>query len=294
MNSSLLLLDKAPGITSFEALFPVKRAIASSKAGHTGTLDKFASGLLVVPIARALKLSPYLTGRDKHYEAVVRFGTETDTLDPEGNIVSRAVPPSFSALEAALPLFKGNIMQRPPEYSALHFGGRRAYELARKGLPVALPERPVTIYGLELDSFDGEEARLRVHCSSGTYIRSLARDLAVASGSRAHLSALRRTRVGAFRVEDALRTQSREEILRALRPVDRGLFSTLGIPVICFDVKSAQALRGGRPIEPLLRDASGAENAGNGDYAMFAEEEWLGMIKREKGVWSYIFVICGN
>ncbi|MDR2029779.1 MAG: tRNA pseudouridine(55) synthase TruB, partial [Treponema sp.] len=200
-KTGLLLLNKSPGLTSFESLYLVKKALATPKVGHTGTLDKFASGLLLVLVGRALKLCPWFSGCDKRYEAVIRFGVETDTLDPEGSPVARGEAPSPAALEAAMALFRGELLQTPPAYSAVHVGGERAYKLARSGRAVEMRQRPVTIYGLELSSYDPPLASIRVHCSAGTYIRSLARDIALAAGSRGHLSALNRTQVAGFKLE---------------------------------------------------------------------------------------------
>jgi tRNA pseudouridine55 synthase len=166
-------------------------------------LDKFAEGLLVLLMGKALKLSQYLTHLDKRYEAAILFGAETDTLDPEGAVIAEAPPPARALLEAALPAFQGEIMQEPPAYSAIHINGKRAHELARQGETVVMKKRPVTISSIILHSYEPPLAHIEVACSSGTYIRSLARDIALAAGSRAHVAALRRTRVGHFRVEDA-------------------------------------------------------------------------------------------
>jgi tRNA pseudouridine55 synthase len=204
MNDGYLLIDKPVGVTSFEALYPIKRALGTGKVGHTGTLDKFASGLMVVLTGRALKQSMLFTHLDKRYEAAVLFGEETDTLDPEGAVVERAPPPTLAAIEAVLPLFRGPIMQAPPAYSAIHVGGKRAHALSRAGAPPVMEKRQVTIHALELLSYDVPLARLAVHCSSGTYIRSLARDIALAAASRARLDQLRRTTVGPFAVTDAV------------------------------------------------------------------------------------------
>jgi tRNA pseudouridine55 synthase len=243
--SGMLLLNKPPGITSFDALWTVKRALGTKKAGHTGTLDKFASGLLVVLAGRALKLSPWFTGCSKRYEAVIRFGAETDTLDPEGETVAEAPPPNRETLEAALPRFLGDILQAPPLYSALHINGERAHKLARAGKIVEMKKRPVTIHSLELISWDPPLAHVNIHCSSGTYIRSLARDLALASGSRAHLAALKRTAVAGFSLADALEP---DENAIALRPIQPSVFDALGIPWIGVDEAAAQGLLTGRKL----------------------------------------------
>jgi tRNA pseudouridine55 synthase len=216
MTDGYFLLDKPCGVTSFEALYPIKRALGTGKVGHTGTLDKFASGLMIVLTGRALKQSAAFSACDKRYEGTICFGLETDTLDPEGAPVAEAPPPSREALEAVLPAFSGPLLQTPPKFSAIHVNGKRAHELARSGVDVVMKQRPVTVYAIELLSYESPFARIAVHCSSGTYIRSLARDIALAAASRAHLSALRRTQVGGFRVEDAFTACGQPpEIIRA-------------------------------------------------------------------------------
>jgi tRNA pseudouridine55 synthase len=211
----LILIDKPVGLTSFQLLSPVKRAAGTKKVGHAGTLDKFASGLMLVLIGQATRFVQFLTAEDKEYVADIRFGEETETLDPEGAVTERAAPPDRETVEQILPRFTGAISQRPPAFSAVHIDGKRAYKRALDGEVPEMPEREVTIHSLELLEWDGDRseagsrARIRVSCSKGTYIRSLARDIALAAGSRGHLSALRRTRVGAFTVDMA---QSPDEL----------------------------------------------------------------------------------
>lgn len=208
MNSGVLLLNKPTGPSSARALYPVKRAVHGRKVGHTGTLDPFASGLLVVLVGNATRLSRWFTKLDKRYRAVVRFGTQTNTLDEEGEIVARAAPPERAAIEGVLPRFIGEIMQVPPAFSALKIGGRRAYELARSGTAVEPEAREVRVdevtLGREIER--GEETidyALDVRCGSGTYLRSLARDIGIAAGSCASLVALERTMVGPFTLAEA-------------------------------------------------------------------------------------------
>ncbi len=203
-RSGLILLRKPKGITSFQALGPIKKAMASSKVGHAGTLDRFACGLLVVLTGSYSRLSSYAMSGEKHYRGLVAFGAETDTLDPEGETVAEAPIPTRSALEAALTAFRGIILQKPPLYSAVHVDGKRAYERALKGEAPELKARPVEIRSLELASYDEGKAILDVRCSSGTYIRSLARDIALACGSRAHLEELERLSIGPFSVTDSV------------------------------------------------------------------------------------------
>jgi tRNA pseudouridine55 synthase len=205
-NSSslgILFLDKPEGITSFQSLGAVKKYFHTKKVGHTGTLDKFARGLMIVLVGKMTRLNPIFTGMDKTYEGVIRFGEETDTLDPEGEICHRASVPSLSLLEERLTQFLGPIEQVPPLYSAIHVNGKRSWRLARQGVEVEMKPRKVRIDLFEILDWNKPDLTVRVACSSGTYIRSLARDLALSCGSRAHLSALKRTRVGDFTLHEA-------------------------------------------------------------------------------------------
>lgn len=204
----LILLDKPAGITSFAALFPVKRALGSGKVGHAGTLDRFATGLLLLATGSYTRLLPWLTGCSKTYRATVLFGSETDTLDPEGKVIAEAAPPSYATLRAVLPAFKGTILQTPPLWSAIHIDGKRAYERALSGENPDMKPRSITIHDLRLDDYDGTTANMTVHCGSGTYIRSLARDIALAAGTRAHLVALQRCAIGEFTLETAVAPDS--------------------------------------------------------------------------------------
>ena len=201
--SGVMLFAKAPGRTSFSSLSTIKKALGTSKVGHTGTLDSFADGLLVVLVGSLTRLVPHITGFDKDYLALVEFGSETDTLDPTGSVIKTAPLPTEEAVRAVLPRFLGDIMQVPPVYSALHVEGKRASDAVRRGEEVSLPARPVHIYSLSLLDFAGKYALLEVRCSKGTYIRSLARDIGEACGSCAHVKALRRLAVGPFTLADA-------------------------------------------------------------------------------------------
>ena len=206
--SSLVLLAKRPGRTSFSSLFSVKHALGTKKVGHTGTLDSFAEGLLVVCTGALTRIASRITAFDKEYEAIIAFGSETDTLDPYGAAVRTAPLPSKESFIDAFNAFKGELMQKPPAFSALHVDGQRASDLARKGVEVDVPERKINVFYSsvkEIQEKDGlvEYAHVVFHVSKGTYIRSLARDIASACGSAAHLVGLRRTKVGSFRLEDA-------------------------------------------------------------------------------------------
>jgi tRNA pseudouridine55 synthase len=229
--SGLVLLNKPENITSFKALAPVKKALPSSKVGHAGTLDRFARGLLVVLAGSYSRLASYAVAGEKLYRGLIAFGSETDTLDPEGRVVAEAPPPSLAALEEALAQFRGRIRQVPPAYSAVHVGGKRSYELALRGEEPELKEREVEIRELKLLSYDQGKARVEVSCSSGTYIRSLARDIAAACNSRAHVEKLERLAIGPFRVEDAVSPDCFDPALH-LRPLSPEEAFLLGLRVL--------------------------------------------------------------
>jgi tRNA pseudouridine55 synthase len=182
-----------------------RRALAEKRIGHAGTLDPFATGLLVLLVGRATRLMRYVHDEPKLYDAVVRFGTETDTEDLHGAVVREAPLPAIPAIEGAAQRLLGETDQVPPAYSAKRVAGRRAYALARAGAVVELPAVRVTVHSVGLSAFEGmpdavEQCQMRVSCAGGTYVRSLARDLARAAGSAAHLTALRRLEAGVFSV----------------------------------------------------------------------------------------------
>ena len=196
----ILLLDKPSGITSNRALQRVKRLYNAAKAGHTGSLDPLASGMLPVCLGEATKVSGWLLDADKAYEFEVAFGERTATGDADGEVIQSSPRQSVdeAALEAAMAGLRGDISQVPPMYSALKHGGRRLYELARAGEEVPREPRNVTVHELELMAFDPERPRFRVRCSKGTYVRTLAEDLAAAAGTLGHVTLLRRTQAGPF------------------------------------------------------------------------------------------------
>ncbi|WP_322999493.1 tRNA pseudouridine(55) synthase TruB [Castellaniella sp.] len=207
MLDGVLLLDKPEGLSSNHALQRAKRTVDARKAGHTGTLDPFATGLLICCFGRATKISSAMLEADKVYEATVAFGEETDSGDLTGHIVARADEiPAVSAetLESVLAGFRGEIEQIPPMVSALKRDGKPLYEYARQGIELERPPRQITIHALDLLACDGVSARLRVHCSKGTYVRTLAQDIGRSLGCLGHLSALRRTAVGPFKIEQAI------------------------------------------------------------------------------------------
>ncbi len=208
--NAFFLIDKPSGPTSNRVLQDIRRRIFGArrlkeiKCGHAGTLDSFASGLLIVLTGSLTRLTPWFMGQTKEYRATVQFGAETDTLDPLGKVVAQAELPQTIDLERTLGNFKGDIEQVPPTYSALHVNGMRSYEIAMRGQTPVLAPRVVNIEKLELLMYENGRAVFDIRCSSGTYIRALARDIAQACGSRAFLVDLRRTAIGPFGVLDAV------------------------------------------------------------------------------------------
>ena len=258
-----VLLDKPVGMTSTQAVGAVKWLFQAKKAGHAGTLDPLASGLLPIALGEATKTVPFVMDGRKVYRFTVRWGIETDTDDSEGQPVETSeARPTREAILDLLPSFRGEIEQVPPAYSALKINGERAYDLARDGIEVQLAARTVVIHSLELvEQPDADHAVFEAECGKGTYVRSLARDFGRALGARGHISALRRTRVGTFAEEDLVPLAKLREVsesmddappLFALRPVEIGLDS---LPALRVSSSDAARLAHGQPIILRGRDA---------------------------------------
>ena len=247
----LLCIDKPSGDTSHDVVNAVRRQAKIRRVGHAGTLDPLATGLLVVCLGRATRLLEYLVGQPKRYLATVELGRETDTYDAEGEITAEApVDVTQEQLSAALDDFRGTISQLAPAYSAVKVGGQPLYRRARSGEVVERPARTVTIYQLDLLDWRDTRLELRVHCSSGTYIRSLAHDLGQKLGCGAFLAGLRRTDVGSFSLADAvpLSELNGTEWRRHLRPSD----SAVGhLARLDLTDDEARALYYGQPIGRL-------------------------------------------
>lgn len=257
----VLLLDKPLGISSQAAVTRAKRLLLAAKAGHTGTLDPMATGLLPICFGDATKFSQMLLNSDKTYIATLRLGVTTTTGDLEGEITARvAVHATQGDIEQVLPRFRGDIMQTPPMYSALKHLGRPLYSYARAGEELTRQPRPITIFSLDILEFEGELLRIAVRCSKGTYIRVLAEDIGRDLGCGACLSALRRTVVGEFQLEqegisvDELQRLALEQREARLLPVDT-LVSSL--PRLDLGLDQTRRLLNGREIE-----WSGAHNVG--------------------------------
>ena len=215
--SGALVVDKPVGMTSHDVVQAIRNGTNLRRAGHTGTLDPRASGVLVILVGPAVRLSEYVSASDKRYQAIIRLGGSTDTFDGEGLITPTKDPVSVTEMqfEEALKTFVGEIEQTPPPYSAVKVQGRKAYEMAREGEEVELAPRKITVHHLEVLEWTPPEVVIDVHCSSGTYVRSLANDLGVMLGCGAYLVGLRRTKSGRFSVRDAVPLRKLQEAFTA-------------------------------------------------------------------------------
>lgn len=316
----IVLLAKKPGLTSFSSLHSVKKALGTTKVGHTGTLDSFAQGLLVVCTGRLTKLAGNITEFDKSYEAVIKFGEETDTLEYTGNIIHTAPLPTLEALNKAINKYTGNIMQSPPSFSAVHVNGKRASDLAREGKAVEIPARPVTVFEAKLTETKTDSQGLIEYCkisfsvSKGTYIRCLARDIAKEAGSSGHLVGLYRTRVGNFDIKDAAGFKElseftiessieaskqsidlqkpypddsllQEEIKNTIRSCDRQTASLCGFNSITLKDQAAEKdYCNGKPLRSALFTCDLHKLPPGTLYAVFSQDEvFRGLIEKESG-----------
>ncbi len=278
-----LIINKPAGMGSTLVVNLTRKLLNAKKNGHTGTLDPFAEGVLPIAFGEATKLIPYVMDGDKEYEFVLKFGAATDTLDLTGNVVARSsrIPGKDEILEA-LPKFIGEIEQTPPLYSALKIAGERAYDLARKGLNPEMPKRIVKIYDLQLIEMMSEsEAKFRVKCSKGTYVRTLGADLAQNLGSCGHLTALKRTKCALFDISDTILLEKLknmeyvEERKKLLLPL---LTCLCDITVIAVGEEDAAKLRKGQAISPKAY----ADNMTLGEAAAVFENELVAMVRVEE------------
>ena len=245
----LLNIHKPAGLTSRDVVNRVQRIVKPHKAGHAGTLDPQATGVLVVCIGQATRLIEYVQRMPKRYVGTFLFGRQSDTEDVEGNVVELVNPPQprVEEIQAALPKFTGEIMQVPPAFSALKVKGQRSYQLARKGEALEHAARPVMIHSIEIDRYEYPELVVEIRCGSGTYVRSLGRDIAGTLGTAAVMSALVRQEIGLFRLEGALDYSaiSAETIERNLRPA---IEAVADLPRIQLSDQEVQELAMGRQI----------------------------------------------
>ena len=263
-------LDKPFEMGSTEAVSRIRRLFNAQKAGHAGTLDPLASGILPIALGEATKTVPMMMEAQKIYRFTINWGVSTDSVDREGEIIGRSdVRPSVDQVKAALPAFVGEIDQTPPRFSAIKVDGARAYDLARDGVEFELQARRVTIHSAEVsDAPDADHVEITIRTGKGVYVRSLARDLAAVLGAEGHVSALRRERVGPFSTENAVTLDSLEEMVHrsaaseGLLPVATALDD---IPELAVTDQDAFSLRQGRPIVLLPRQVETLKSRLSGD-----------------------------
>jgi tRNA pseudouridine55 synthase len=279
MKDGLLLLDKDPGFTSHDAVQRVRRVLKQKKIGHCGTLDPDATGLLLLTLGTATRLTRFLIRAPKVYEGLIRFGTATDTYDASGRVTAEAPPEAVAALAlegvaAAMGAFEGEIQQQPPPYSAKKVQGVKYYELARRGEEVPTETKEVTVYEFAPVGGIGEDGglRFRLACSSGTYARGLAHDLGASLGVGAHLAELRRTRIGGFRTEDAVRLPRLEELVEGGEPAGAAWvpFDQIPLPFGEVTADSQQETRIAHGQTVLVRELAGEEG------------DWVKLINRRR------------
>jgi len=257
-QSGVILLHKRKGYTSFEEIRTLRNRYNLGKVGHAGTLDKFAEGLLIVLVGYMTKFSQCFMTSRKEYYAVMEFGKETETLDPEGDIICRKPVPELNSIEQVLPSFTGCIEQVPPRYSAVHVNGERAYKAANRGEAVKLRSRNVTVHEIDICSWEKPFLFCRIICSKGTYIRSLARDIGRAADSCAYVHSLKRTQSGQFSAEDACTVDTFNAADYLLQP--EALLSRMN-NVHVFIVKNqfrSYILNGRKPEAAWLEDSDAA------------------------------------
>jgi len=278
MKDGLLLIDKEPGFTSHDVVQRVRRILKQKKTGHCGTLDPDATGLLLLTLGTATRLTRFLIRAPKVYEGVIRFGVSTDTYDATGRVVAKATGEAMAALTldaaaGAMRTFEGEIRQQPPPYSAKKVQGVKFYELARRGEEVPDEPKEVTVYEfVPLGAIEDGRLRFRLSCSSGTYARGLAHDLGTALEVGAHLAELRRTRIGTFRVDDALAVSELEERVQAGAPAGSAWVSFDQIPLpfgeVTADPQQEHRISHGQTV--LVRELAGEEG------------DWVKLINRRR------------
>lgn len=276
--SGILLLDKPQGMSSNACLQQVKRLFQASKAGHTGALDPLATGVLPLCFGEATKVSQFLLEADKRYLTTIRLGERTNTADAEGEVISTRPVGELTkqALVTCLSQFKGDIEQVPPMYSALKHKGQPLYKLARAGMEVERKSRKISIHDLILHEFDGSSLSLEIHCSKGTYVRTIADDLGEALGCGAHVTALRRLQAGVFRLENCLTPETLQAIYEADGTI--GLDALLQAPDLAIahlpkatlPAQMAAYVRQGQAV--MLRQLPGS-----GLVRLYDEEEFIGI-----------------
>ena len=274
----LVLVDKPSGMTSHDVVDVVRRHLGTRKVGHAGTLDPMATGLLVLGVGRATRLLRYLGDLPKSYAGTARLGSETDTLDADGEVVRSApVTSTREEVAAAARALVGESMQAPPAYSAVKVGGRKLYQAARKGEELEAPPRPIRVYAFDVTALDGSTFGFAITCSGGTYVRVLVADVGRGLGCGAHLTSLRRTAIGSFAVEEAKAPEAAGPL-----PVERAVAH---LPRLPLEAEEAEAASHGRPLGP----------AGIvGSYAVFDPDGRLIGVYRDQGAMARPEVILAG
>ncbi|MDQ3996832.1 MAG: tRNA pseudouridine(55) synthase TruB [Gemmatimonadota bacterium] len=266
----VLLVDKPEGMTSHDVVAVARGALDTRRVGHTGTLDPFATGLLVLLVGHATRLQPYIDGEPKVYEATIRFGVETDTADPTGVAVREAPPPSPTSVAEAVAQLTGPIDQVPPAYSAKQVGGVRAYAAARRSEPLVLRPATVVVHRWNVGARRGSDLDVTITCGGGTYVRALARDLGVLAGSAAHLAVLRRLRSGHFDVTDATTVDRLREGRAVLLPARAAV---PGLPAEQLSDLDARRVGHGQPVPATAAGSRAALVTGDGALVAIADRD---------------------
>lgn len=288
-HDGMILLRKPEGVTSFRALNILKKKLKTKKIGHTGTLDKFATGLLVILTGKMTKFAPYITGMDKTYIATFRFGETTDTLDPEGDIIStNKIIPTLESIENCIKNnFIGEIEQIPPDFSAIHLGGQRAYQLKLKGEEVKIPPRKIKIYKFNITDWNGIDLTAEISCSKGTYIRSIARDLGKLCNSCAYVTTLKRTTVGPFDVKDSIDGEN-FTIENLIQPYD--LLVSLNRNISFITEAGKNEIKQGKSFKQNFYEKNSTIYT-CGEVALFTKQkEFVAMIEVNNDICKYLFV----
>lgn len=272
--NGIVIVDKPQGWTSQDVTARLRRVFSTRRIGHGGTLDPMATGVLPVFVGRATRAVEFFEHAEKTYEATLRLGIKTDTQDITGTVLEeRPVTVTEQDILNVLPAFRGEILQIPPMYSALKVNGQKLYDLARKGKEVERQPRPITIHELELLHFDGQDARIRVRCSKGTYIRTLCEDMGEKLGCLGCMAALRRTRAGEYTIEKAVPLQT---LLDAENP-EQYLLSMdspfLGYPAVTLSENQERRCRNGNSFTLRVPDGTYRAYGKNGEFLMLARVE---------------------
>ncbi|HUE76420.1 MAG TPA: tRNA pseudouridine(55) synthase TruB [Longimicrobiales bacterium] len=282
--NGVLPIDKPEGPTSHDVVAAARRALGLRRIGHTGTLDPFASGLLLLCLGPSTRLAEYLTGLPKRYEAVARLGVRTDSLDATGEVVKTDdgwAALSVDEIRGAFEAERGTRLQVPPAFSAKRIGGRRAYDLARAGEAVLPDPVEVTIRALDVTAVEGDAVRFHMECSSGTYVRAVAREAGERLGVGAHLTALRRTAIGSFDVEDAISLEDLSERAAVQRALLPPLAALRHLPVVEIGVPEAARVRNGQAVAAPV-DRAGIVALASGSELVAIGEAGGGMLRPRK------------